>query len=155
MTKAPEDTLESDAWIAKNPGDSITGVVTDLDVAWSDFRAQHSKDPDAGNYPLITVQTEDGQTRKIHAFRTVLFNEVMKRQPKPGEKIVVTFTGYGKEKSGMNPPHIYTLQTPDRDPDATAKSVYGRIPGAPAPVAESDVPADTEGLPGANDDIPF
>src|SRR4051794_20053340 len=77
---------QSDAWIAENPGDSITGKVTDLDVAWSDFRARHAvSDPNGGNYPLITIRTPEGETRKIHAFRTVLYNEVVKRQPKPGE----------------------------------------------------------------------
>lgn len=142
--KDKNQTQESDAWIAKDPGDSIAGVVTDLDVAWSDFRAQHSKDPNGGNYPVIKIKTDDGNTATIHAFRTVLFNEVVKRQPKPGERIVVTFTGYGKAQGSRSAPHLYSLETPERNPDAVAKNVYDRIPGMATPVNE---PGD--------DDIPF
>lgn len=145
-TDTPEATLESDAWIAENPGDSIEGVVIDLDAAWSDFRARHlPTDPNGGNYPLVIVKLDSGDVRKIHAFRTVLFNEVMKRQPKPGERIRVTFTGFAKAKAGMSAAHLYTVETPDRNPDEVANNVYTRIPSAvPAATAE---PAD--------DEIPF
>jgi hypothetical protein len=138
---------ETDAWMPKNPGDSIEGVVTDLDAAWSDFRAQHlPNDPNGGNYPLVVIKTDDGETRKIHAFRTVLFNEVMKRQPKPGERIKVTFTGLGKVKTkGQSAPWLFTLETPDRNPDEVAKNVYSRIPGASVPATDS----------AADEDIPF
>ena len=146
-TDAPEAEVQgqSDAWMTETPGDSISGVVTDLDVAWSNFRARHlPNDPNGGNYPLLSIRTDDGEVKKVHAFRTVLYNEVMKRQPKPGERITITFTGLGKAKDGNNAPWLYTVETPDRDPDAVAKNVYDRLPGAAAPVADaaddSDIP---------------
>lgn len=142
MTQQQKNTeTASDAWIADKPGDSVEGIVKDLDVAWSDFRAQHlPNDPNGGNYPLITVEKDNGDVVKIHAFRTVLYNEVAKRQPKPGERIKVTFVGEGEAKrKGQSPPHIYRVETPDRDPDDVAKNVYGRLPNAaPAAVADDE-----------------
>lgn len=145
-TDAPE------AWIAENPGDSLRGVVTDVDTAWSDYRGRaNPSDPNAGFYPLLTVKDDNGKEWTLHGFRTVLYNELTKRQPIPGETIVVTYHGTGEAKNGMNAPEIYRVTVEGRSPEA-AKDIYKNLSGGhqsqPSPAqTEPDVPADTEGLP--------
>jgi hypothetical protein len=124
----------SDAWMPTAPGDQLVGEVVDVDMAWSDYRN--------GYYPVLTVRTDDGVELKLHAFRTVLFNEVVKWQPVVGERIIVTYLGAGKAKAGMSAPHIYKLRIEGRS-GMDARSVYRRLQApAPRPTPEPGVPVD-------------
>lgn len=150
---SPAET-QSNAWMPTEPGDTITGTVAEVDQAWSTFR-HDAHAAGEGWYPLlildgVTVNSEPVEgTRALHAFRTVLFNLIMRRQPLIGERITVTFVGEGKAKGGKNPAHIYRL-TIDGRPADEAKSVYAAI-GGPAPLGGSDVPSDA----GPEDELPF
>lgn len=152
--KAPPE--NTDAWIPEDVGDTLRGEVIDVDSAWSDWRAQQNPaDPAGGFYPLLTIRQEGtGDVVKLHGFRTVLFNELVKREPIPGEVIEVTYVGTGEaKKAGMNPPEVYRVSVPGRPPEA-ARSIYrgmnagGRVaPGtrqdaapAPAPPAAAADP---------------
>ena len=152
--EAPPTTPPSDAWIAKDPGDKLHGVVVDTDTAWSDWRAKANKaDPNAGWYPLLTVKTDDGAEVKLHGFRTVLYNELMRHQPIVGERITVTFKGEGRAKDGMNAPLLYDVRVEGRvgGGDIYAKLNPGSGPAGGAAAPRSDVPSD---LPDESD-LPF
>lgn len=143
---APENT---DAWIPEDIGDSLQGEVVEVDSAWSDWRAgQVPGDPDAGWYPLLTIKQDGtGALVKLHGFRTVLYNELLKRQPIPGEQIVVTYMGAGEAKNGRNAPEVYRVTVPGRPPEA-ARAVYGGMrrdrtaPGTGAPAPSTPAPGD-------------
>lgn len=144
----------SDAWRPEVPGEQLHGVVTDIDTAWSKFRAQKApNDPDAGFYPLLTIQDAAGIEHKVHAFRTVLYNEVLRKQPIVGETVAITFVGIGAERDGMNGAHIYRVKVEGRtggpDPYKGLRPASG--PGGAAIEAGSDVPTDTAD----DDDIPY
>ena len=134
------------AWIALEQGDRLAGKVVEVRRAWSDQRARNGD----GFYPLLQIQTGDGATLDFHAFSTVSYNRVIELRPRPGEQIVVTFTGLGKKKEGQNAPKLFTVVLPDRDPVAQADSVYDSFGDARnnAQPAPDPVRVDT-------DDIPF
>jgi hypothetical protein len=133
----------SDAWVPSAAGDQLTGEVVDIDTASSDYRN--------GYHPLLTVRTDDDAELKLHAFRTVLFNEIVKWQPAIGERIIVTYRGVGKAKAGMNPPHIYRLRVEGRS-GTDARDIYRRLRAPePEPDADPDLPADMP----ADDPLPF
>lgn len=144
----------SDAWIPENPGDTLEGWVLDVDTAWSKFRAAKSPDdPDAGFYPLLTVRRDDQSEVKLHAFRTVLYNEIMRKQPIAGERVTVTFVGVGPGRDSMSGAHIYRVKVDGRSGSADAyrglRPAVG--PAGAAVKTESDVP---NGLPDESD-LPF
>lgn len=128
---APKAAPPSDAWIPETPGDILHGFVVDIDTAWSKFRAaKNPEDPDAGWYPLLTIRTEDGGDVKLHCFRTVLYNEIMRKQPIAGEEINVTFVGQGPARDGMSGAHIYRVKVEGRSGTA---NVYNGLRPASGP----------------------
>jgi hypothetical protein len=131
----PDTDIPSDAWVPSAAGDQLVGEVVDIDTGWSDYRN--------GEYPLLTVRTDDDVELKLHAFRTVLFNEIMKRQPVVGEHIVVTYLGPGKARQGMSPPDLYRVRVEGRSA-ADARAIYRRV--RPEPAAEPDVAVDEPAL---------
>jgi hypothetical protein len=142
-------------------GETLIGTVTDVDSAWSKFRANaHKDDPDAGWYPLITLSgaTINGETVgdgavKVHAFRTVLYNEVLRKQPQAGETVEITFVGEGRAADGMNAPHIYRVKVHGRAGSPAAYAGFRRPAGPTAQTpAATDAPV---AEPQSDDDIPF
>jgi len=124
---------QSEAWLPAAEGDQLRGEVVDIDTAWSDYRA--------GFYPLLTVRTDDGVEWKLHAFRTVLYNEIVKWQPVIGERIAVTYRGLGKAQAGMNAPHIYRVRVEGRS-GQDARAIYRRLQAPPeGQTSTSDVRA--------------
>lgn len=113
-----------DVWMPE-AGDTLTGVVWDLDRAWSDARAKGNAGD--GWYPLIYVMQADGVVLKWHAFTTVSHRQVLDHQPAPGEAVKITYLGEGRAKQGMNAPRIYKLIMPDRDPKERAARIYDAL----------------------------
>jgi hypothetical protein len=158
--RSSDQTATSEAWIPLAPGDRLTGELIDLDTAWSDFRGSE--------YPLLRVRDDEGREWTIHAFRTVLYTEVLKWKPQVGERLTVTYHGPAeKAKAGMSPAEIYRVRVEGR-PSADAARVYARLEraGKPEPVAETELgaegnrtlPKGDRTLPGAPDqdsDFPF
>lgn len=112
------------AWIPIEEGDTLDGTVADITRAWSDARNKGTGD---GWYPLYNVQTQEGSILAWHAFSAVSYNEAMEKQPLPGERITITYTGLGKAKPGQNAPKLFKLIVHGRDPRAAAAAVYGRL----------------------------
>lgn len=147
-----------ETWVATEPGDSITGKVIDLDVAYSDVQAANRGGN--GNYPLLTIEVAEaagytpGQELKVHGFGTVLHNEIVKRKPIPGETVTITYTGMGEVRvKGQNAPEIYRVSVPGRDPREQADNVYSQL----TPKGQGGTPANGEqhSPPVAEDPIPF
>jgi hypothetical protein len=124
-----------------------------------------------GAYPIGTgtlnqpARTKDGERQAgeeiaVHAFHTVLRNELPKHKPQVGERVVIFYGG--KKRAGDTSYHVYAVRMPERpvqpfswgdgeDPDnptdgsdfaspsATTASVSGAKPGEPAQ-DDSDVP---------------
>jgi hypothetical protein len=115
-----------DSWIWTKPGDQLEGTVTDVTIATSAVREHNG-----GMYPLLRVEVaraggyEPGQTLAVHALSTVLEDRILTHDPAPGERIVIRYDGTGEKKvAGRNPPELYTLTLPDRDPVVQAARVY-------------------------------
>lgn len=92
-TRSLSDRLDSfaEAWKPK-PGDKLIGVVVDLDERTSDY-------DDGAPYPIVTVETDDGQELAFHAFHTVARNELGKQRPQLGDRIGIAYHGKPEGKS--------------------------------------------------------
>lgn len=85
-----QDQLDADyaeAWKPK-PGESIVGVVVDVTEREGSY----------GAYPIVTLRTESGEERALHAFHEVLAGELAKLAPKPGDELGVKYLGKHPER---------------------------------------------------------
>ena len=71
------------------PGDEIIGAVIAVDVASSKYN---------GNYPVVTVLTEDGQEVAVHGFHSVLKSEFQRKQPRINDTLGVKYVGIPEGK---------------------------------------------------------
>lgn len=133
---------ENNAWIPEKEGDSIEGRIIEVIKGWSDARTNGGKDMDAGWYPLIRLQLDDGADRDVHCFSTVLENRVRDKRPLPGERVKITYLGVSRKEppKGQNAPKLYRFEMPDRDPRADATSVYDDLYGARGPSSPPPAP---------------
>ena len=81
-----DDRLDSfaEAW-KPEPGDKLIGTVVDLDERDSAY----GDEP----YPIVTVETDDGNELAFHAFHTVARNELAKQRPAIGDRIGIAYHG--------------------------------------------------------------
>jgi hypothetical protein len=86
MTTAAEDaiavvtdllSLDAELW-KPEPGDQVAGTLR----AIGRRTTQHSTD-----YPVLTIQQADGACFEVHAFHTVLWEEVRLQQPRIGDVV--------------------------------------------------------------------
>ena len=89
-----EDRLEQGTAPAWRPDqgddDLLVGTVVDIDRGTSDYEP----------YPLLTIIKEDGTEVAVHAFHTVLKNELIRQQPQLGERIGIKYLGEQQTKPG-------------------------------------------------------
>jgi hypothetical protein len=158
-----------ESWVAVSEGDLLIGKVLDIVDAWSDKRNNLK----GGNYPLLTIgdieeatgyNVKEVRELKVHCFGTILFNEIMRKQPTVGERIRFIYRGQGKDKKGTgNPPELYSITVASKNAAARAYANIERSEGLgssqpvtatpPPPVAE---PVQTELIEAPDDDdIPF
>jgi hypothetical protein len=121
----------------------LVGEVVDIDSGSSEYQ---------GTYPILTVRKDDGEEVAVHAFHTVLKNELVRQRPKAGERIGIKFLGEQATKPGsLYKSFIGYRVKVDRAAGDYDWSQVGAEP-EPEPAAPPvDIPAD------ANDDdsIPF
>lgn len=123
-------------------GDTVAGEVIDIS----------STDGGYGPYHVLTLRGEDGAEVDVHAFHTVLRNELGRRNVQVGDRLEIAYLGHadgGRGKSGYDHYRVKGGKTPviDWDSDAGAES-------APEP----DVPIEAPVLPGGGEDdgpLPF
>jgi len=70
--------------------DILIGEVLSIELGTSEY----------GPYPLLVVRSEDGTEKAVHAFHTVLRNELVKHRPKVGERIGIKYLGEQKTAEG-------------------------------------------------------
>lgn len=91
------------AWRPQDGNPQIGGTVTDISEAGSDF----------GTYPLLTIRTPSGKYVTVHAFHTVLQNELNRRiasgRLKVGDTIAIAYKGEGEAKAGRTAPEMYRV----------------------------------------------
>ena len=89
-----EDRLEQGLASAWRPDqddpDTLIGEVVEIAVGTSDY------DP----YPLVVVRKDDGEEKAVHAFHTVLKNEILRQKPQVGERVGIKYLGEQKTKPG-------------------------------------------------------
>ncbi len=139
MTTAQRKALAAkhpDSWIPIEAGDVLEGKITDLTYAWSDVRNGGS------NYPLLTVEQENGAELKVHAFGTVLYNEIMRQRPEIGDRVKLVYVGAdeSKAKPGQNAPEIYRVRVEGSNGQSISDRVYARLGSQEPGTNETDVP---------------
>lgn len=67
----------------------LVGEVINIDIGSSDY----------GEYPIIVVRTSDGD-KSVHAFKTVLRNELMRQRPQIGQRLGIKYLGEQASKPG-------------------------------------------------------
>jgi hypothetical protein len=128
-----------DSWLAVDEDDELTGIVVDVDQAWSDVR------DDGSWYPLLTVRAETAtgysdlpRELKVHCFSAVLYNEVMRRRPVVGETITISYHGTREPRTkGHSPTNVYRVRVHGRE--GGGAGIYDAI--------GSEQPASTVGRP--------
>jgi hypothetical protein len=73
-------------------GETITGVIVDIDVAEGAY----------GPYPVVDVQLDDGQIVSVHAFHDALRSKLKLRGAQVGEKVSITYRGRAGEGVGTD-----------------------------------------------------
>jgi len=136
MTQTDREKLAAehpDAWIPVSAGEVLDGEVTDIDIGYSEVSGH--------NYPILTVTDGSGVEVKVFCFATALHNEVYRKQPIPGERILLTYHGTGEAKiKGQSPPEIYRLRIAGRTPESYRRVYESLQPrGAAADVARSQL----------------
>jgi hypothetical protein len=128
-----------------SPGDVLKGTVSEIDVITGEY----------GGYPCVTVDGDDRVA--VHAFHTVLRNELAKRNVQVGDQIEILYGG----KSGPKATDYerYRVKNLIRQPKEFDWGA-GRDPddSTDAAVFEPEVPADDADLrerAGESDDVPF
>ena len=77
------DTDYAPAW-RPEAGDKLVGEIVGLSE-----RPGYDETP----YPIVTVRQDDGTELALHAFHTVIANELAKQRPVVGERIGVKYLG--------------------------------------------------------------
>lgn len=88
-----EQRLEADAAAWRPDQDDppiLIGEVISVDTGTSEY----------GPYPLLVIRDEAGNEKAVHAFHTVLRNELVRCKPQPGEKIGIKYLGDVDAKPG-------------------------------------------------------
>lgn len=134
MPKSMEERLDQEyapAW-RPEPGGILIGTVTDVDEA---------PGTDWGPYPVVTIETADGEEFAVHAFHTVLRNEILKLAPVEGDGLGIKYKGKSKTKSGADV-ELYAVKIDRKTPRvrAAAGAPAASAPSAPAATAEPSTP---------------
>jgi hypothetical protein len=99
----------ADAWLPEE-GESILGVITSISMG-----------PDAGfgSYPIITILTNDGESKAVHAFHTVLKERLIDIRPAVDEIIGIKYVGHVMPEDGTkNVNDYYAYKVLINRPDA-------------------------------------
>lgn len=124
--------FSSDAWVPDQPGDELQGKIVSVERAWSDYKN--------GFYPILRIETDTGEVKAFHAFRTVALSQVLAKRPTTGEVVKITYLGPRPPKPGDkgSPPVGYRLEIEGRGPEADERT-YDSMETAQQMALESDL----------------
>jgi hypothetical protein len=139
-----------DAWIPKEPGEELLGVVASVRPA-----VQTSY----GAVPVVELVDAVGAPWSVWLVHTVLRNEFLRQRPRLGERVLIRYLGTARPESGGAPYESYRLVV-DRvdentDVDWTGIATRYADPGSePAQAASAPYRGDSP-LPRSDDEIPY
>lgn len=129
MTGSLNDRLDREpapGW-RPEPGDKVIGTIVEISEA---------PGTDFGAYPLITIEQDDGTEIAVHAFHSVLRNELESKQPSEGDRIGIRYAGKVAGKSGGRDYESYRV---------VLERVTPRATDTPAPAASTPAPSVSNG----------
>lgn len=107
MPLSLEDLMDTEfaSWgTAEEPlkaGDTIIGELVSLRVVQGDYKP----------YPVIEILDNDKKGWRVHAFHTVLKNELANQKPSVGDRIGIRYKGKSdRVVKGMQPPELYDVR---------------------------------------------
>ncbi len=90
LSELDQEPVIAEAWIPENEGDTIIGIVETVST----------RDGEHGTYPIVTIQTDDGEHRAVHGFGTVLAGHIEQDKPQPGDRYAIRYAGERGSKNG-------------------------------------------------------
>lgn len=101
-------TADAKGWTPED-GDELEGTVLAIKSGYSDVQDR--------NYPIVFILTDTGECVAVHAFQTVIENEMRQQRPMPGERIYVKRVGATGEakKKGYSPVIKYAVHVARQD----------------------------------------
>jgi hypothetical protein len=95
----------AEAW-KPDPGDKLIGSVVEIS----------QRDGTFGAYPILTVRQDDGTELALHAFHTVVANELARARPEIGERIAIKYIGMKPGSDGRAGYHAYKVAVDRPEP---------------------------------------
>jgi hypothetical protein len=130
-----------------SPGDKLIGTVVEVDERTSHY----------GAYPLVVVETDDGDEVAVHGFHTVLKNELARKRPAPGDLLGIVYQGRDTERNYEKYRVVLERATPQ--PDAVDwdahQSASDADLGQPAGEDRQFAGPDDQVPPPTDADVPF
>ena len=146
-----EETQTAEAW-RPQPDEELLGIVR---------RYNMRKMDDESEYPIVTVETEDGEKHAWHAFHKVGRALLEEDKPRPGDEIAIRYLG--KVTGETYDYHNYKVAvghtTSEPQPESSGGAGSGTESAAesdfqPAPIgsaADESIPFKWDGAPGYED----
>lgn len=109
-------------------GDVVIGTIDEVTSAHSEFGD--------GTYPLLIIEKTDGSFVAVHAFHSVLRNEIESLTPSEGDEIGIKYLGKaepkGGLKKGMSPYESYKVKLDRKSPAGSTVPTPPRAQAVPA-----------------------
>jgi len=115
------------------PGDSVVGLI--VATGMDEYMGKR--------YPVLTLQTDDGDTVNVPCTQKGLQAKLAQVRPQVGTRIAISYQGDGDARPGQNPPKLFEVavgETPAPAAPVAAPVVASVVPAA-APVAAASTVA--------------
>jgi hypothetical protein len=114
---------------------------------------------DGSPYPIVTIRAENGDELAVHAFHTVLANELARIRPKVGDELGIRYGGRVRGENSRSSYHSYRVRSRGSGQGVNwSRYGDGNEPAAQdAPIATDDLPQSATPTSAARfgDDIPW
>lgn len=84
----------------ENVGDQVIGVVKQV---------REGRTFNGNPCPELVLEDESGEERTVTAGQVMLRAALAEKQPQPGDKVRITYSGVGDAKPGQAPPKLFTV----------------------------------------------
>lgn len=111
------DRLQQESAEGWNPsdGDTLMGVIKSIKA---------SQPNEYGIYPIVTVETDDGNIVAVHCFHTILRTRLLEKRPAPGERIAIRYIGERQTKRDDDRSYHNYAVVVDRPTDTEAQATW-------------------------------
>lgn len=84
----------------ENVGDRVIGVVKEV---------REGRTFNGNPCPELVLEDESGEERIVTASQVMLRAALAERQPQPGDKVRIIYSGVGEAKPGQAPPKLFSV----------------------------------------------